>query len=83
MIVELVVAFLLLASGALVLTAALGLWRLDDFFLRMHAPALANSTPSVVSSTPRVSGLPKNVRYAAKLSPWSPDTLSSTSRTSG
>lgn len=32
-------------------------------------PALANSTPSVVSSTLRVSGLPKKVRYAAKLSP--------------
>lgn len=46
MIVELVVAFLLLASGALVLTAALGLWRLDDFFLRMHAPALANTLAS-------------------------------------
>ena len=43
MIVELVVAVLLLASGALVLTAAVGLWRLDDFFLRMHPPALANT----------------------------------------
>ena len=32
-------------------------------------PALANSTPSVVISTLRVSGLPKKVRYAAKLSP--------------
>lgn len=46
MIVELLVAFLLLASGALVLTAALGLARLDDFFLRMHAPALANTLAS-------------------------------------
>lgn len=41
--VEIVVALLLLASGGLVLTAALGLWRLPDFALRMHAPALANT----------------------------------------
>ncbi len=40
---EAVVAALLLASGGLVLTAALGLWRLPDFFLRMHAPALAST----------------------------------------
>lgn len=40
---ELVVALLLLASGAVVLVAALGLWRLPDFFLRMHAPALAST----------------------------------------
>jgi multicomponent K+:H+ antiporter subunit G len=40
---EIVVALLLLASGALVLLAALGLWRLPDFFLRMHAPALAST----------------------------------------
>ncbi|HEY0885091.1 MAG TPA: Na+/H+ antiporter subunit G [Ramlibacter sp.] len=40
---ELAVALLLLASGALVLVAALGLWRLPDFFLRMHAPALAST----------------------------------------
>jgi multicomponent K+:H+ antiporter subunit G len=40
---ELVVALLLLLSGALVLTAGLGLWRLPDFFLRMHAPALAST----------------------------------------
>ena len=32
---------LILASGGLALTAAIGLWRLPDFFLRMHAPALA------------------------------------------
>lgn len=37
------VAVLLLASGGLVLVAALGLWRLPDFFLRMHAPALAST----------------------------------------
>ena len=43
MIVDLLVSFLLLASGILVLTAAVGLWRLEDFFLRMHAPALANT----------------------------------------
>ena len=40
---EIAVALLLLASGALVLVAALGLWRLPDFFLRMHAPALAST----------------------------------------
>ena len=40
---EIAVALLLLASGALVLTAALGLWRLGDFFTRMHAPSIANT----------------------------------------
>ena len=40
---ELVVAGLLLASGIVVLGAALGLLRLTDFFLRMHAPALAST----------------------------------------
>ena len=40
---ELVVAALLLASGALVLTAALGLSRLAGFFERMHAPSLAST----------------------------------------
>ncbi len=40
---EVVVAVLLLVSGGLVLTAALGLWRLSDFFARMHAPALAGT----------------------------------------
>ncbi|MGC4077856.1 MAG: monovalent cation/H(+) antiporter subunit G [Rubrivivax sp.] len=40
---EVVVALLLLASGGVVLTAALGLWRLPDFFARMHAPALAST----------------------------------------
>ena len=40
---EIVVALLLLASGAVVLAAALGLWRLPDFFARMHAPALAST----------------------------------------
>lgn len=37
------VALLLLGSGVVVLVAALGLWRLPDFFLRMHAPALAST----------------------------------------
>lgn len=41
--IDVLVALLLLASGCLVLTAALGLWRLPDFFLRMHAPALAST----------------------------------------
>jgi multicomponent K+:H+ antiporter subunit G len=42
-LVEIVVAVLLLCSGVVVLVAALGLWRLPNFFLRMHAPALASS----------------------------------------
>jgi len=44
--IDTVVAVLLLASGCLALTAALGLWRLPDFFLRMHAPALASTLAS-------------------------------------
>ena len=40
---EIVVALLLLASGAVVLIAALGLARLRDTFSRMHAPALAST----------------------------------------
>jgi len=40
---EIVVAALLLASGALVLVAAFGLSRLTDFFQRMHAPSLAST----------------------------------------
>ncbi|MDO8280234.1 MAG: monovalent cation/H(+) antiporter subunit G [Burkholderiaceae bacterium] len=40
---EIVVAVLLLCSGVVVLVAALGLWRLPDFFLRMHAPALVST----------------------------------------
>lgn len=39
-VVEVLVALLLVFSGVVVLSAALGLWRLPDFFLRMHAPAL-------------------------------------------
>lgn len=39
--IELPIALLLLASGALSLIAALGLLRLPDFFQRMHPPALA------------------------------------------
>ena len=40
---EIIVAVLLLGSGLVVLAAALGLLRLPDFFLRMHAPALAST----------------------------------------
>lgn len=40
---ELLVSLLLLASGAVVVAAALGLLRLRDFFARMHAPALAST----------------------------------------
>ena len=43
MLAEIAVATLLLASGLVVLGAALGLLRLPDFFLRMHAPALAST----------------------------------------
>jgi multicomponent K+:H+ antiporter subunit G len=42
-IAEIVVALLLLGSGGVVLVAAIGLWRLPDFFMRMHAPALAST----------------------------------------
>ena len=41
--VEWGVGALLLASGLIVLVAALGLLRLPTFFLRMHAPALAST----------------------------------------
>jgi multicomponent K+:H+ antiporter subunit G len=40
---EVVIALLLLASGGVALTAALGLLRLPDFFMRMHAPAIAST----------------------------------------
>lgn len=40
---EILVALLLLGSGIVVLVAALGLWRFADFFMRMHAPALAST----------------------------------------
>jgi len=39
--VEIAVSALLLMSGGLSLVAALGLARLEDFFQRMHPPALA------------------------------------------
>jgi multicomponent K+:H+ antiporter subunit G len=41
--VETIAATLLVASGLLSVTAALGLVRLRDFFQRMHPPALANT----------------------------------------
>ncbi|WP_422011579.1 monovalent cation/H(+) antiporter subunit G [Roseateles sp.] len=40
---EIIVSVLLLCSGVVVLVAALGLVRLRDFFLRMHAPALVST----------------------------------------
>lgn len=43
LLAEVLVAVLLLASGVVALLAALGLWRLADFFQRMHAPALAST----------------------------------------
>jgi multicomponent K+:H+ antiporter subunit G len=39
--VEAVVAVLLVLSGVFVVISALGFLRLQDFFLRMHPPALA------------------------------------------
>ena len=47
---EILVALLLLASGVVVLAAALGLWRLPDFFARMHAPALASTLAAWIVS---------------------------------
>ena len=65
---EAVVALLLLASGVVVLIAALGLLRLPDFFLRMHAPALAStlaawlvSFASIVHFSSRGQGLALHV----------------------
>lgn len=43
-LVEAVVALLLVFSGIVVLSSALGLLRLPDFFMRMHAPALLYTT---------------------------------------
>jgi multicomponent K+:H+ antiporter subunit G len=39
--VEAAVAALLVSSGLFVVISAFGFWRLPDFFLRMHPPALA------------------------------------------
>jgi multicomponent K+:H+ antiporter subunit G len=39
--VEAAVAALLMLSGVFVVISAIGVWRLPDFFLRMHPPALA------------------------------------------
>ena len=44
--VELLVAALLVLSGVLVLLAASGFLRLQDFFLRMHPPALTYTLAS-------------------------------------
>lgn len=49
-IAEAVVALLLLASGVIVLLAAMGLARLPDFFARMHAPALVSTLAAWVVS---------------------------------
>lgn len=40
---EILVAASLVASGCVTFAAGLGLWRLPDFFLRMHAPAIAST----------------------------------------
>ena len=42
-VADAIVAVLLLASGLLVLVAAVGLLRLPDFFSRMHAPSIAST----------------------------------------
>ena len=39
--VEVTVAALLALSGVFVVLSAVGFWRLQDFFLRLHPPALA------------------------------------------
>jgi multicomponent K+:H+ antiporter subunit G len=39
--VEAAIAALLVLSGVLVVISAVGFWRLQDFFVRMHPPALA------------------------------------------
>ena len=41
--IEAIVATLLVASGLLAVTGALGIVRLREFFQRMHPPALANT----------------------------------------
>jgi multicomponent K+:H+ antiporter subunit G len=68
LLAEIVVAVLLLSSGVVVLVAALGLWRLQDFFLRMHAPALASTLgawivtfASVIHFSAREAGLALHV----------------------
>jgi len=43
MIMDAIVAVLLLASGCLALAGALGVARLPDFFLRLHASSLATT----------------------------------------
>lgn len=43
-VAQVLVSLLLVFSGVVVLSAALGLWRLQDFFMRMHAPALLYTT---------------------------------------
>jgi multicomponent K+:H+ antiporter subunit G len=42
-VAEWLTAAMLLASGGVVVAGAVGLARLGDFFLRMHAPALAST----------------------------------------
>ena len=44
--VEAAVALLLVSSGLFVVVSAVGLSRLEDFFLRMHPPALAYTLAS-------------------------------------
>jgi hypothetical protein len=58
-----VVSLLLLASGILVLTAAAGLWRLPDFFLRLHAAALPNTLASWAVAL--ASAIPPDGRHRA------------------
>jgi multicomponent K+:H+ antiporter subunit G len=42
-LIDAVVGLLLVTSGALSIIAAIGLARLQDYFTRMHAPALAST----------------------------------------
>ena len=65
---EWVTAALLVFSGVVVLLSGLGLWRLPDFFLRIHAPALVSTLAawavtfaSIVHFSARGSGLALHV----------------------
>ncbi|MEO8535879.1 MAG: monovalent cation/H(+) antiporter subunit G, partial [Betaproteobacteria bacterium] len=52
--VEALVALLLLAIGALAVTAALGLERLRNVFERMHPPAVATTLATALMTAPRL-----------------------------
>jgi len=43
MLIDLLVSFLLLVGGAFALVGSIGLMRLPDFFMRLHAPTKATT----------------------------------------